>query len=130
MYVVIAVLIISAGGVIWYQYLESTKKTDNDPEHKLPAIKIILTNGCGFEGVAGEFSDFLADRNVDIIATGNTRKPIYDKTIIVVRKGDAVDRQRLSRMTGIERYTMALNEYATAEFEIIIGKDYEQYIKK
>jgi hypothetical protein len=86
MWVVIAVVVLSIGGIICYQIVQSSKNNDNDPEHKLPAIKIILTNGCGFEGVAGEFSDFLADKNIDIVATGNTRKPIYDKTIIVLKE--------------------------------------------
>lgn len=130
MWVVIAVVVLSIGGIVSYQIVQKSKNADNDPEHKLPAIKIILTNGCGFEGVAGEFSDFLSNKNVDIVATGNTRKPIYDKTIIVVRKGDEQDLARLQRMTGIERNTTAKNEYAVADFEIIIGKDYEQYLIK
>lgn len=130
MWVVIALVVLSIAGIVSYQIRQRNKNVENDPERKLPAIKIILTNGCGFEGVAGEFSDFLSEKNVDIVATGNTRKPIYDKTIIVVRKGDEQDLNRLIRMTGITRNTTATSEYAVAEFEIIIGKDYEQYLIK
>ncbi len=125
---IIVLLVLSAAGILWYQLKSEGGDDSANAEHKLPAIKLILTNGCGFEGVAKEFSDFLADKNVDIVFMGNAR-PIYDKTLIVNRKGDAVDLQRLQRMTGIERFTEARNENALAEFEIIIGKDYETYTK-
>jgi len=128
--IIVTILLVSIGGALWYWYKYMPDKTENDLEHKLPAVKIILTNGCGFEGLAKEFSDFLTDKNIDIVAMGNTMRPIYDKTIIVIRKGDDEDFQRLKRMTGISRFTMAKNETALADFEIIIGKDYEQFTKK
>lgn len=128
--IILLILLISGGGVLWYKYKYLSNQNEKDQEHKLPAVKIILTNGCGFEGVAKEFSDFLADKNVDIVAMGNTLRPVYDKTIIVIRKGDQQDFERLQRMTGIQRYTMAKSESAFADFEIIIGKDYEEYTKK
>ncbi len=128
--VVIGVILIGAGGILWYRFSDAGKRGHEQAEDALPAIRIILTNGCGFENLAREFSMWLKDKNVDIVAMGNTPKPIYDKTIIVVRKGDMEDMKRLQRMTGIERYTMALNETALADFEIIIGKDYEQYTKR
>jgi hypothetical protein len=126
----VVIFLFSLGGALWYKYMYMPDKIENDPEHKLPAVKIILTNGCGFEGLAKEFSDFLADKNIDIVSMGNTLRPIYDKTIIVIRKGDDEDFKRLQRMTGIMRFTMAKNETALADFEIIIGKDYEQYTNK
>jgi len=129
--IVIATLVLlSIGGALYYKYIYKGGSDNADPEHTLPAIKIILTNGCGFEGLAKEFADYLADKNVDIVMMTNTRKPIYNKTLIINRKGSPEDLQRLQRMTGIERFTEARNENALAEFEIIIGKDYEEYTKK
>jgi hypothetical protein len=130
LWVIVGILVISCGGILWYKYGDKAGDNDKDQEHKLPAIKLVLTNGCGFEGVANDFGDFLADKNVDIVSVGNTRLPINDKTYIVNRKGDIEDLQRLHRMTGIDRWTEARNENALAEFEIIIGKDYEEYTKK
>lgn len=128
--IILIAISLSAVGILLYKYDVLNRGNKADPEHTLPAIKIILTNGCGFEGLAREFTSFLTDKNVDIISIGNTRKPIYDKTIIVIRKGNGEDLKRLQRMTGINRFTEAKNEEALAEFEIIIGKDYEQYYKK
>jgi len=128
--ITVVLLILSLGGILWYKYKVKGQSSSREDEFKLPAVKIILTNGCGFEGLAKEFTEFLKDKNVDIIATGNTIRPVYDKTIIVVRKGDKEDLNRLQRMTGINRYTEARNETALADFEIIIGKDYEQFTKQ
>jgi hypothetical protein len=98
-------------------------------EDQLPAIKVAVLNGCGYEQLASEYSAYLADKNVDVVSVGDTPRPIYDKSIIVMRKGDEQDLARLQRMTGIQRWTSAMNEYHNAEFDIIIGRDYEEFMK-
>lgn len=98
-------------------------------EDQLPAIKVVILNGCGYDQLAMDFATALKDKNIDVISMGNTPKPIYDKSIIVMRKGDKHDLERLQKMTGIERWTSALNEYHSADFDIIVGRDYEQFTK-
>lgn len=98
-------------------------------EDQLPAIKVQVLNGCGYEQLASEYSAYLADKNVDVVSLGDTPRPIYDKSIIVIRKGDMQDLERLKRMTGIQRWTSALNEYHNADFDIIIGRDFEEFMK-
>ncbi|MDY0318954.1 MAG: LytR C-terminal domain-containing protein [Candidatus Cloacimonadaceae bacterium] len=98
-------------------------------EDQLPAIKVTVLNGCGYEQLASEYSAYLADKNVDVVSLGDTPRPIYDKSIIVIRKGDMQDLERLKRMTGIQRWTSALNEYHNADFDIIIGRDFEEFMK-
>jgi hypothetical protein len=73
-------------------------------------------------------TEFLSDKNIDIVATGNAEKFIYNKTIIVVKKMDRDDLLRLMKMTGITQWTLAETEYSIAPFTIIIGKDYEYLI--
>jgi len=97
-------------------------------EEQLPAIKVIVTNGCGYEHLAADFASALKDKNIEVVGLSETTKPIYDKTIIVIRKGDSEDLERLMKMTGIQRWTSAYNEYFSADFEIIVGRDYEQYM--
>lgn len=98
-------------------------------EDQLPAIKVVILNGCGYDQLATDFSAALKDKNIDVISMGNTPKPIYDKSIIVIRKGDKHDLERLQKMTGIQRWTSALNEYHSADFDIIVGRDYEEFTK-
>lgn len=96
-------------------------------EDQLPAIKVTVLNGCGFDQLASDFAASLKHKNIDVISMGNTPRPIYDKSIIVMRKGDKHDLQRLQKMTGIQRWTSALNEYHSADFDIIVGRDFEQF---
>jgi len=91
---------------------------------------VVVSNGCGYEQLASEFAGALKEKNIEGISLADTPKPIYDKSVIVMRKGDMEDLKRLQKMTGIERWTSAYNEYYNADFEIIVGRDYEQYIKK
>ncbi|MCB5261149.1 MAG: LytR C-terminal domain-containing protein [Candidatus Cloacimonetes bacterium] len=98
-------------------------------EDQLPAIKVIVLNGCGYDQLASDFAAALKHKNIDVISMGNTPRPIYDKSIIVMRKGDKHDLLRLQKMTGIQRWTSALNEYHSADFDIIVGRDFEQFTK-
>ncbi len=109
--------------------LSAKKDNANRPEDEMPAIKVVVTNGCGYDKLASEFAEYLNKKNIEVVELTDTSKPIYDKSIIVVRKGDSQDLQRLQTMTGITRYTVARNEEYPADFEIIVGKDYEDFTK-
>jgi hypothetical protein len=98
-------------------------------EDQLPAIKVNVLNGCGFDQLAADFARSLSHKNIDVISLGNTPRPIYDKSIIVMRKADKQDLARLQKMTGIQRWTSALSEYHSADFDIIVGRDYQEFMK-
>ncbi len=95
----------------------------------LPAIRIRILNGCGFQNAASDFSDYLRRYNVDTIGIGNADKFIYDKSIIVVKKDDQQDLQRLMEYTGITRRVYALDNQAVESFQIIVGRDFRKYMK-
>lgn len=97
-------------------------------EDQLPAIKVVVLNGCGISQLASEFATHLSRKNIDVVSVGNTPRPVYDKSIIVIRKGDKQDLARLQRMTGIQRWTSAMNEFHSADFDIIVGRDFEQFM--
>lgn len=108
--------------------LGSKSETFSYAEDQLPAIKVVVLNGCGISQLAAEFAAHLSRKNIDVISVGNTPHPVYDKSIIVIRKGDKEDLARLQKMTGIQRWTSAVNEYYSADFEIIVGRDFEQFM--
>ncbi len=126
-------IIVLAFGLIIYFGLSGRDKTPETPfaygEDQLPAIKVVVLNGCGYEQLAREYANSISELNIDVVSLGDTPKPIYDKSIIVVRKGDDHDLSRLMKMTGIKRWTSALNEYHSADFEIIIGRDFDEFMK-
>jgi len=126
----LGVLIIVVAAVFYFNRQHGDKSPAEYGEDKLPAIKVVVTNGCGFEQLASEFAAALTGKNIEVVSLGDTSKPIYDKSIIVVRKGDMQDLKRLQKMTGIQRWTSAVNEYYNADFEIIVGSDYEEFISE
>ncbi|PKN72492.1 MAG: hypothetical protein CVU50_06435 [Candidatus Cloacimonetes bacterium HGW-Cloacimonetes-3] len=125
----VGVLLIIVAAVFYFGKPSGSAATGYG-EDKLPAIKVVVSNGCGYEQLASEFAATLANKNIDVVSLGDTPKPIYDKSIIVVRKGDMQDLKRLQKMTGIQRWTSAVNEYYNADFEIIVGSDYEEFISE
>jgi hypothetical protein len=97
-------------------------------EDRMPAIKVIISNGCGYERLAFDYAQHIKDKNIEVIRLADTPKPIYNKSLIVVKTGDQQDLQRLQRMTGITRFTYATSEGYEVPFIIILGSDYEEYM--
>ena len=94
-----------------------------DPEASLPAIKVIVANGCGYENLATEYSTFIGGLNIDVVRRIDMPNPIYDQSIIVMQIEDEQDLMRLKKMTGIQLHTVAIKEDADAQFIIILGRD-------
>ncbi len=101
-----------------------------EAEKNLPPIRIELLNGCGIPDVARKVRDNFIEYNIDVIRFGNAKKYIYNKSIIVVRQDEKDDLERLKTKTGIDQVVYALDELADAPFQIIIGDDYERFLKK
>jgi hypothetical protein len=99
-------------------------------EESLPAIRVRVLNGIGFKGIASEMSDYLKRYNIDVIGVGNADKFVYNRTIIVVKHDDEYDLARLMKYTGISRRVYAYSEHSVESFQIVLGHDYRDYIKK
>jgi heme/copper-type cytochrome/quinol oxidase subunit 2 len=125
----ITVIAIVLAFVSFYLYHRAKTYPALQSEDFYPSIKVIVYNGCGFTGVANNVKNNLSDKNIDVIGTGNTRKFIYDETLIVVKRIDDIDLRRLQRMTGIHNVIYSVNNDFFAPFIIIAGKDYQRYFK-
>ena len=95
----------------------------------MPAIKVVVSNGCGYIDLAQDYANFIKDRNIEVVRITSTSKPIYDVSLIVNKNGDEQDLRRLQAMTGIQRNTMATNPDFDAPFLIILGRDYDEFMK-
>ena len=122
-------LIVAVALVLALLLLNSCKKQEEQEEDNLPAIRVKVLNGSGFSGVANEMRNHLMKFNIDVIDVGNADRFIYNRTIIVVKRDDEQDLERLMRYTNIRRRTYALSNEADESFQIIVGKDYLNYIK-
>jgi hypothetical protein len=94
-----------------------------------PAIRVRVLNGCGHRNAASDFGNFLIRHNIDIVGVGNADKFIYDKSIIVVKQDDPQDLRRLIRYTGITRRVYALDSNTVESFQVIVGRDFRDYIR-
>jgi len=108
--------------------VNSCQEKQEKIQDNLPAIRVKVLNGCGFSGAASEMSNYLSRFNIDVIGIGNADQFIYDKTIIIVKKDDQQDLERLIRYTKISRRAFALSDDAVESFQIIVGKDYLSYL--
>lgn len=126
--ILIAVLAIAAG-VFLYLRLQGGGPGKDPGEANMPAIKVVVSNGCGYIDLAQDYADNIKDRNIEVVRITATSKPIYDVSLIVNKHGDAEDLRRLQAMTGIQRNTEATNPDFDAPFLIILGRDYDEFMR-
>ncbi len=117
-------------------FLIFKKKENRITEDKIPvtSLKLTILNGCGLDGAAKDFKEFLINKdvpNLDIIAWKNVERNmfIYSKTIIVVKKNDQKKLKYLMKITGIDRRIYALDANTIEDMQIILGNDYNKYFK-
>lgn len=105
------------------------------------AIKIL--NGCGVPGLARDYEAYLKDKYGGFENTmfkfsepSNTRKNIYNKSVIVVSQDlDLTETPNnldvLIERTGIENWTYAIDkvELPDYQFLIIVGRDFQNIMK-
>ncbi|MCB5258170.1 MAG: LytR C-terminal domain-containing protein [Candidatus Cloacimonadaceae bacterium] len=125
-------IVILAGVLITLIYIRfiSPKGDFQDLDEKnLPAIKVIIKNGCGVENLATDYANYIRNKNIEVIRISDTSHPIYNKSLIEVKQEDLQDLKRLQKMTGIQRYTLAIDSSSEAPFIIILGADYDAFLK-
>jgi hypothetical protein len=118
------------GTLVFFLFLKKSPETVKEEVDLLPPVQVRMLNGCGISGAANIFTDALYYENILVVSTGNAGSFNYNKSVIIVKKDNQIDLTRLMKMTGIEDYTYALSEKETVPFLIIIGKDYEELIKR
>lgn len=128
-YVTTALVVLAVLAVAWFGVLKSGLLSRRDGEKDLPALKVVISNGCGIEKLAADYRDYIREKNIDVLNLTSTPLPIYNKSLIVVKHGDEQDLLRLQKMTGIQRFTMAVDPDYEAPFVIILGADFEDFMK-
>jgi hypothetical protein len=122
-------IIAVAGAVFLYLKVIAPKHfLQKDTEEGMPPIKVQIKNGCGEENLAASYLKSIKKLNLDVISLSDTRLPIYNKTLIEVKKENQTELERLQKMTGIKRFTLAIDSTYITPYIIILGRDYEEYI--
>ncbi len=125
----VVLLSLVLGYLVYVRIIVPGRDSTGLEEENLPALKVVVKNGCGVENLATEYTAFIKGQNIDVVSMGDTPQPIWNKSVIEVKTDDRQDLARLQKMTGIKRYTLAVDPDAPAPFVIILGEDFEEYMK-
>ena len=98
----------------------------NNPINESP---IEVLNGCGIQGMAGKFSRFLRENNIDVLNSDDADHYDYTHTLIITRTGNVQILDKVSSLLGFDEQdeNHILNKpNSSSEFDltVIIGNDY------
>jgi len=89
------------------------------------AVRVIVYNGAGVPGVAGEAAQVLIRAGFRVVDTKNADEFNYAKTRVVVRQGDATRGESVKRALGVGVVTVEPSSSEVTDVIVIIGKDYQ-----
>jgi hypothetical protein len=87
--------------------------------------RIILYNGAGVPGVAGEAAQQLIRGGFRVVDTKNADNFNYGSTKVVVQRGDTKQGDEIVRLLGVGTVEQQPSEQDVADVIVIIGKDYK-----
>jgi hypothetical protein len=102
---------------------ESEIRTSGKPSE---IIQAEILNGCGVSGAADRYTDYLREKGVDIVKTGNYIKFDIAETIVIDRIGNKANALYVAELLNMKEgnaITQINNDYFV-DVTIIIGRDY------
>ena len=100
---------------------------ENVRENKKP-VQLEVLNGCGVNGVADNFTDYLRAANFDVVNIGNYRSFEVDFSLVIDRTGNIKNAFEISSKLGIEKNNIIqqVNKEYFLDVTLVIGKDYKR----
>lgn len=95
-----------------------------DATQQAEAIRVIVYNGAGIPGIAGEAAQVLIRSGFRVVDTKNADNFDYDTTRIVVRRGDISQGTKVYNALGVGEVSSEPSDAEVADVIVIIGKDY------
>jgi hypothetical protein len=91
-------------------------------------LKVEVLNGCGVPDVAKKLTDFLRQKNIDVVYFGNYEKMDLSETLLIDRKDYSLSNAKIiGKIIGIEnRMFPQISPQRQLDVTIIIGKNYSQ----
>ena len=96
---------------------------------EVPRVEVL--NGCGVQGVAARFTDYLRSRGFDVVNTDNYRTSNVDSSFIVDRSSpNSSYGKHLAAVLGIslQRVQTIVSEELDLEATVVLGRDYRALI--
>ncbi len=88
-----------------------------------------VLNGCGVPGMAGKFTRFLRDNNIDVLNSDDADHYNYTQTLIITRTGNVQILDKVSSLLGFDvkdknHILNKPNSKSAFDLTVIIGSDY------
>ncbi len=89
-------------------------------------IQVEVLNGCGVNGVADRFTDYLRENNVDVVKIGNYVQFDIDETMVIDRIGNKANADKVAKILGVKKSNIItqINDDYFVDVTIVIGRDY------
>jgi len=96
-----------------------------DSSTEQQVVRVIVYNGVGKPGAAGEAAQVLIRNGFRVVDTKNADRFDYDKTKIVVRRGTADRGEAVKKALGVGEVTVDPSTADVTDVIVIVGKDYD-----
>lgn len=93
-------------------------------------LQIDIQNGCGVQGIAEQFTDFLHSKGFDVVEKGNFSTSDIKTSMVIDRAGNMKNAKRVAQALGIsEKYVIQqMNSNYFLDATVVIGMDYEELL--
>jgi len=89
------------------------------------SVRVILYNGSGVPGIAGEAAQEVIAAGLRVVDTKNADRFDYDTTLIVVQSGETSHGELVQAALGVGEVVEKPSEQQVADVIVIIGRDYQ-----
>jgi hypothetical protein len=96
-----------------------------DASKAAKVTRVILYNGAGVPGIAGEAAQQLIRNGFRVVDTKNADNFTYATTKIVVQRGDRAQGDTIARVLGVGTVEVQPSEQNVTDVIVIVGKDYK-----
>jgi len=87
-------------------------------------LRLIIYNGAGVPGIAGEAAQVLIDAGMRVVDTRNADRFDYATTMIVVQRGDPARAEQVRTVLGVGDVVDQPTQQNVADMIVIIGRDW------
>jgi len=108
-------------------FSSNNNNEENIGENKKP-VQLEVLNGCGVNGIADNFTDYLRAANFDVVNIGNYRSFDVDYSLLIDRTGNMENAIEIASKLGIgnNNIIQQVNKEYFLDVTLVIGKDYKQ----
>lgn len=129
--VVLSILIIFLAYSLYIKISRITEHKNQIEQQTVSAIiHIEVLNGCGIDGVAARFTNYLRKNNFDVVNVANYGSSNIEQTMIIDRTGNRVNAEKLAESLGIEKKNIIqqISKDYLLDATLVIGRDYYKLI--